>query len=261
MTKMGFHCFHLVSQSPWPVVGSLSVGSGIVSVYLYLSGLLGGLTCSLVVMTVSLVMVQWWRDVSRESLLEGDHTIKVSNGLKLGMVMFIMSEVLFFFSFFFGFFFIELGPPVEYSLLWPPKGIQAVSWMEAPLLNTLILLSSGISITWAHHALLESHYFHARSGMAMTVFLGLLFTWFQYEEYKECSFTISDGFFGSIFFVGTGFHGIHVIIGSIFIVVSWVRMETMKVHESGHTSFEMAAWYWHFVDVVWLFLFISMYYL
>nr|QIN90104.1 cytochrome oxidase subunit 3 [Columbicola passerinae] len=259
----GFHPFHIVDPSPWPVFGSLSLLSSVIMSFLYFYGYgeSSGYFFMWILSLVSIVLTcfQWWRDVSREGTFQGHHTFKVVNGLKLGMVMFILSEVMFFFSFFFGFFFVSLNPDVEIGMKWPPSGVESLSFLSVPLLNTVILLSSGVSITWAHHGILESNFKTTVYGMIWTILLGGVFSFFQFLEYFESNFTISDCVFGSVFFIATGFHGIHVLIGSLFILVSLIRICLNFMTKKNHLGFEMAAWYWHFVDVVWLFLYISIY--
>nr|UYA97790.1 cytochrome c oxidase subunit III [Megacopta horvathi] len=252
------HPYHLVDHSPWPLtgaIGAMTTTSGMVlwfhknEMYLFWLGMI----------ILSLTMYQWWRDIIRESTFQGKHTIKVIEGLKLGMILFIISEVFFFISFFWGFFHSSLSPTVELGMTWPPKGIKTFNPMEIPLMNTMILLCSGITVTWAHHSMMESKFNQVTTSLAMTVALGLYFTALQAFEYLESSFCISDSVYGSSFFMATGFHGIHVIIGTTFLAVCLGRH--MKYHFSNkhHMGFEAAAWYWHFVDVVWLFLYISIY--
>nr|AGY61312.1 cytochrome c oxidase subunit III [Halocaridina rubra] len=258
MTTHSSHTYHLVDMSPWPLTGSISammLTTGLVKWFhqLNIDLLLLGFLATL------LTMVQWWRDTTREGTYQGLHTKRVMTGLKWGMILFITSEVLFFFSFFWAFFHSSLSPAVEIGASWPPTGIQAFNPFQVPLLNTAILLASGATVTWAHHALMESNHTHALQGLALTVVLGLYFTGVQAMEYYEAPFTIADSVYGSTFFVATGFHGLHVIIGSSFLSVCLYRMYMSHFSATHHLGFEAAAWYWHFVDVVWLFLYISIY--
>nr|YP_010449206.1 cytochrome c oxidase subunit III [Falcolipeurus marginalis]UTT72598.1 cytochrome c oxidase subunit 3 [Falcolipeurus marginalis] len=257
--KNGFHPFHIVDMSPWPLFGSLSAMSSILSLYLVLNSLEVLSVFIFCLFSLLMVSFQWWRDVVRESTYQGFHSNKVCSGLSLGVVLFILSEVMFFFSFFFGYFFIALNPDIEIGMCWPPKGIQPLNYMGVPFLNTIILLSSGISITWAHHSILCSNYNQSLISLSITIFLGVIFSFFQGMEYYESSFTMSDGVFGSLFFIATGFHGFHVMIGMIFISVCFFRLLMYQMSDRHHIGFESAAWYWHFVDVVWLFLFVSIY--
>nr|UTN43022.1 cytochrome c oxidase subunit 3 [Chelopistes texanus] len=206
-----------------------------------------------------IVLVQWWRDVIRESTFQGKHSFKTQKGLYLGFLMFIASEVMFFFSFFFAFFFSALNPDISLGLIWPPIGVEPMSYLGVPLLNTIILLSSGVSVTWAHHSLLDGVKNQTFNGLLATVICGMVFMYFQILEYFECSFTIADSVFGSIFFSATGFHGLHVTIGVLFLLIAMIRTKKLHLTPNHHIGFEVSAWYWHFVDVVWLFLFVSIY--
>nr|BAJ08236.1 cytochrome C oxidase asubunit 3 [Acanthosaura armata] len=206
-----------------------------------------------------LISIQWWRDIIREATLQGHHTKKVQKGLRYGMTLFITSEALFFFGFFWAFFFLSYNPSHTLGLQWPPKGITTMDPFDIPLLNTMVLLTSGLTMTWAHHSIMEGHRKSAIYALTMTILLGLYFTALQAMEYHEASFSISDGAFGSTFFVATGFHGLHVMIGTTFITVCLMRQILHHFTTLHHFGFEAAAWYWHFVDLVWIFLFISIY--
>nr|QDI93666.1 cytochrome c oxidase subunit III [Phallospinophylus setosus] len=252
------HPFHLVDFSPWPLTGSigaLTLVSGMVMWFHKLNINLFSLGIMILVMT----MYQWWRDIVREGTFQGLHTINVVNGLKLGMLLFIVSEILFFVSFFWAFFHSSLSPTVEIGMMWPPAGIVTFNPMQIPLLNTVILLCSGITITWAHHAMLSKNHNQTTQSLIITMILGLYFTALQAFEYYEAMFTISDSVYGSCFFMATGFHGIHVIIGTTFIIMCLLRHIKFHFSSKHHFGFEAAAWYWHFVDVVWLFLYITIY--
>nr|QXJ79775.1 cytochrome c oxidase subunit 3 [Suinzona borowieci] len=258
MSQHKNHPFHLVDISPWPILGSLSAMITMMGLikwfHLYNNNLfLWGL------MTMLLVMYQWWRDIVRESTFQGLHTMKVTLGLRWGMILFITSEVFFFISFFWGFFHNSLAPSIEIGMMWPPKGIQTFNPIEIPLLNTLILLTSGLTVTWAHHSLMENNWNQTLQSLGLTVLLGMYFTILQAYEYMEATFTISDSIYGSSFYMTTGFHGLHVIIGTTFLLVCLIRHYFNHFSSLHHFGFEAAAWYWHFVDVVWLFLYISIY--
>nr|YP_010974595.1 cytochrome c oxidase subunit III [Pomacea reevei]WNR57048.1 cytochrome c oxidase subunit 3 [Pomacea reevei] len=250
--------FHLVEFSPWPLtasVGALFLTSG-------LAGWVHGYSILTLILGLTLIgftMFQWWRDIIRESTLQGFHTMQVSKGLRWGMILFITSEVCFFFAFFWAFFHSSLAPSMDLGSCWPPLGIHALNPFEVPLLNTGVLLASGVTITWAHHALMEGNLKEALQGLLFTVILGIYFTFLQAGEYYEASFTIADGVYGSTFFVATGFHGLHVLIGSSFLLVCLMRVWLQHFSIGHHFGFEAAAWYWHFVDVVWLFLYLSIY--
>nr|ALO77556.1 cytochrome c oxidase subunit 3 [Dicronychus sp. DIC01]ARH54369.1 cytochrome c oxidase subunit 3 [Dicronychus cinereus] len=252
------HPYHLVDVSPWPILGAFSAMTmmmGLIkwfhtfNVDLFMLGFLNTL----------LIMYQWWRDITREGTMQGLHTFNVTLGLRWGMILFITSEVLFFVSFFWGFFHSSLAPSIEIGMTWPPKGIQTFNPIQIPLLNTLILISSGISVTWAHHSIMENNYKQAIYSLSITIALGVYFTMLQAYEYLESAFTIADSVYGSSFFMATGFHGLHVIIGTIFLSVCLLRQTLNHFSPNHHFGFEAAAWYWHFVDVVWLFLYISIY--
>nr|YP_626467.1 cytochrome c oxidase subunit III [Branchiostoma japonicum]ABD48673.1 cytochrome c oxidase subunit III [Branchiostoma japonicum] len=252
------HPWHLVEPSPWPLVGgsaAFTLTVGLVMWFHYNSTVLLVLGLMLVVVT----MVQWWRDVIREATFQGCHTSYVLAGLRRGMVLFIISEVFFFLAFFWAFFHSSLAPTVELGVTWPPVGINPLNAFAVPLLNTAVLLSSGVTVTWAHHALMEGKRMEAIQALMFTVMLGLYFTALQAWEYYEAPFTIADGVYGSTFFVATGFHGLHVIIGSTFLIVCLGRQVVYHYTSSHHFGFEAAAWYWHFVDVVWLFLYVCIY--
>ena len=204
-------------------------------------------------------MFVWFRDVVREGTFQGHHTKVVQKGLKMGMILFITSEVMFFFAFFWGFFHSSLAPTVELGSVWPPMGINVLNPWEVPLLNTAILLCSGVTVTWAHHALVAGSRSQALSGLFLTISLGVIFTMLQAFEYLEASFTIADSVYGSCFYMATGFHGFHVLVGTLFLAVCLFRLYNHHFTRQHHLGFEAAAWYWHFVDVVWLFLFVSIY--
>jgi cytochrome c oxidase subunit 3 len=183
----------------------------------------------------------------------------VQQGLRSGMILFIVSEIMFFVAFFWAFFHSSLAPTVELGAIWPPKGIEVMNPFEIPLLNTVILLSSGAAVTWSHHAILASKRQDAILGLVFTIILAVVFTGLQGLEYVEAPFTISDGVYGSTFFLATGFHGFHVFVGTVFLFVCLIRLYKFHFTRTHHFGFEAAAWYWHFVDVVWLFLYVTIY--
>nr|AYN50451.1 cytochrome c oxidase subunit 3 [Corthylus rubricollis] len=252
------HPFHLVDFSPWPLLGSFST-------FIMLMGLIKGFNYheyqlfSLGMTTNLLIMYQWWRDITRESTFQGNHTMKVCNGLRWGMILFITSEVFFFIAFFWAFLHSSLSPSMEIGLNWPPKGIETFNPLEIPLLNTLILLSSGLTITWAHHSLMENNYSQTLISLSLTIFLGIYFSILQSLEYVEAPFTISDSSYGTTFFMTTGLHGMHVMVGTSFLTVCLMRLKNNHFSSIHHFGFEAAAWYWHFVDIVWLCLYLLMY--
>nr|QXE40888.1 cytochrome c oxidase subunit 3 [Geomydoecus aurei] len=252
------HPFHIVTPSPWPVLVSFGCFFMVVMGLEYING--GSIFMFLVSFSlVCLLSFQWWRDVIREGTFQGAHTEEVQTGIRLGVVLFITSELMFFFSFFLSFFYLSLSPDIWLGMNWPPVGVLPVNWLGVPLLNTLILLSSGISVTWAHHGLMGKNLSAGVIGLTLTVILGMIFILFQAMEYYESSFSMPDSSFGSIFYLSTGFHGLHVLIGSVFLMVGLIRLGNKHMSNSHHLGFESAAWYWHFVDVVWLILFLCFY--
>ena len=258
MTLHSNHPFHLVDYRPWPLtgaIGAITSVSGLVQwfhQYRISLFLLGNL---IVILTV----FQWWRDVSREGTFQGLHTLIVVTGLRWGIILFIVSEVLFFVSFFWAFFHRSLSPSIEIGSIWPPQGIKSFNPSQIPLLNTVILLTSGITVTWAHHRMIEGNHSQSTQALFFTVLLGIYFSILQAYEYQEAPFRIADSVYGSTFYMATGFHGIHVLIGTSFLLVCLIRHLNNHFSKIHHFGFEAAAWYWHFVDVVWLFLYISVY--
>ena len=254
------HLYHLVDRSPWPLTvsfGLLFATSGLVC---YMNRVSNGFFIFLlgfVITTLSLYL--WWRDVVRESTYQGNHTLVVQKGLKLGFMLFIGSEVLFFAGFFWAFFHSSLSPSVFLGLIWPPVNIIVLNPWSIPLLNTVILLLSGLSITWVHFGLIAGKYMQVYYGFLVTLFLAVLFTGLQVGEYMNAPFNITDSVYGSSFFSLTGLHGLHVVIGSIFIFVCFIRFLNFHFTVKHHLGFEFASWYWHSVDVVRLFLFVFVY--
>lgn len=258
MSRHSHHTYHLVDIRPWPLTGSIRaimLTTGLIKWFHQFRADLLYLRFIAVILTI----IQWWRDVVREGTYQGLHTGAVIKGLRWGIILFILSEVLFFFSFFWAFFHRRLSPVVEVGRYWPPRGIEPFNPFGVPLLNTTILLSSGATVTWSHHAILNSNHKEALQSLMLTVMLGLYFTGLQAFEYIEASFSIADSIYGSTFFVATGFHGLHVIIGSSFLSVCLFRLYKCHFSSYHHFGFEAAAWYWHFVDVVWLFLYVFIY--
>jgi len=263
------HDYHLVDPSPWPFIGSVAAFITAVGAIMWMHG------STSAIMLVGLVLVlytmfMWWRDVINEAH-KGDHTPVVSLHLRYGMLMFIASEVMFFVAWFWAFFDASLfsGEAIQQARVaatggvWPPKGTHVFNPWDLPFLNTLILLTSGTTVTWAHHALLNNDRKGLIWGLVLTVVLGALFTGVQAYEYAHAAFAFSrdngGNIYGSTFFMATGFHGFHVLIGTIFLIVCLLRAIKGHFTPQQHFGFEAAAWYWHFVDVVWLFLFACVY--
>jgi cytochrome c oxidase subunit 3 len=254
------HSYHLVDPSPWPLIaalGAFMLTSGLV---LFMHKFVGGwqlLTTGFSI--IIYMMYTWWRDIIREATFEDQHSIAVQKGLRLGMVLFIVSEIMFFFAFFWAFFHSSIAPVYNIGGVWPPKAISTINTFTIPLTNTFLLLTSGATVTWAHHALLARAKKHTLVALIFTLVLAVLFTCLQGFEYVNAPFNISDGVYGSCFYMATGFHGFHVFVGTIALFVSFIRIILNHFTNKHHFGFESAIWYWHFVDVVWLFLFINVY--
>lgn len=257
--NLNTHRFHIVTPSPWPLYSSVAVFVLLVSTVSYMHRFIGGGNGMLLgTLLLIISMFVWWRDVIREGTWQGHHTSVVQKGLRLGFALFIVSEVMFFFSIFWAFFHSSLSPAIELGSIWPPVGLEILDPWKIPALNTLILLMSGVTITLAHHGIIGKSGI-AHWGFCATVVLAVFFTLLQVFEYVNASFDIADGVYGSTFFLATGFHGFHVFVGTCFIAVCWIRYSLGHFNASHHVGFESAAWYWHFVDVVWLFLFLTIY--
>nr|AIZ58129.1 cytochrome c oxidase subunit III [Didemnum vexillum] len=249
--------FHLVDQSPWPFlmgVGAFFTFSSFFFFFLYIKSY-----SMIFVIFVIMILFNWWRDVVRESTYMGFHTPMVKKNIYYGMILFIVSELFFFLGFFWTFMHSSLTLSVELNGVWPPVGINTFNPMGVPFLNTIVLLSSGFTITWSHYSFLKNMYNFGLIGIFYTVILGMLFTFLQGMEYMDCSYCMNDSVFGSIFFLGTGFHGLHVIIGTIFLIISMIRMYLGHFSVESHVGLECSIWYWHFVDVIWIFLYIMFY--
>nr|YP_010852722.1 cytochrome c oxidase subunit III [Provespa barthelemyi]WGL39462.1 cytochrome c oxidase subunit III [Provespa barthelemyi] len=252
------HPYHIVSMSPWPLILSINILLMAISMikWFYFMNLN---LMFFSILALMLSMYQWWRDVIREGTYQGMHTNSMMKNLKTGMILFIVSEVFFFISMFWTYFHASLSPSIEIGMLWPPKNIIMFNPYDIPLLNSIILITSGMTITWSHHSLMENNINSSILTLLYTIFLSTMFTMCQYFEYNEATFTIADSIFGSIFFLTTGFHGIHVLIGTIFLFISLIRMIQKHFSKIHHFGYEAAIWYWHFVDIVWLFVYTWLY--
>lgn len=262
------HLFHIIDPSPWPFFVSITLFNVLTGVILWVNKYIIGGNIFIISFVILVLFVQFWfTDIIREGSFEGKHSIFVQKGLKLGMILFIVSEIMFFFGFFWAYFHFSLSPAIEIGCLWPPYSIQIFDYLHIPLYNTFILLVSGICVTWCHHNIIltknesPDKYLVEDTIIALilTILLAIHFTSYQILEYTEASFNISDSVYGSIFFMATGFHGFHVLVGTLFLFVCLIRL--LKGHFSikHHLGLEFAIWYWHFVDVVWLFLYVCVY--
>ena len=254
------HPFHLVDNSPWPIFTSFTLFGLAMNSALTMHGYIGtSLWVVLNIITLFYVMFLWFRDIVSEGTYLGNHTVEVRNGINLGFILFIVSETLFFIGIFWAFGHSAIAPTVEIGAIWPPLGIEAIGPTDLPLLNTLLLLSSGATLTYSHHYLINGNRYHALLGLFITIASAVIFMICQYIEYITSSFTIADGVFGSVFYMGTGFHGLHVLVGIIMLSISYWRIWNYHSTKTHHLGFHTSVLYYHFVDVVWLFLFILFY--
>lgn len=253
--------YHLVDSSPWPLLVSYSMLSLTVGAVMSMQLIRRGVSLFLSGLNLTTSgMFLWFKDVTIEGTYQGWHTKEVKNGLIIGVALFIVSEAFAFLSVFWAFFHSSLSPAIEMGGMWPPIGINAIDPFAVPLLNTVLLLSSGAWVTYGHHALIAEIRVFAIIGTTITVVLAVVFTLLQWYEYLDAGFSIADGIYGTSFYAATGLHGFHVIIGTIFILVGLVRLVGYHLTSQHHLGFESAILYWHFVDVVWLFLFVSVYF-
>lgn len=250
--------WHSVSPSPWPLLMSISVFSTAVGFVLWVSK---NFPYFMFIGLISIVLIftLWCKDVIIEATYQGAHTLRVIYTLKMGFYFFVLSEAMFFTSFFWAYFHSMLSPSPEIGVSWPPKGIDAISPLGIPLLNTIILVWSGIFASASHHFCKGKNKEHALMSLNLSFLLGILFTIVQYYEFKWCTFTIADSVFGSTFFILTGFHGFHVLIGTIFLIVNYYRLKYNHFTPNRHLGLECAIVYWHFVDIIWILVYIVVY--
>jgi cytochrome c oxidase subunit 3 len=254
------HPYHLVRPSIWPLASSLSAGLFTFGIVMFMHKQAGGQTVALAgLFGILACMFFWWWDVIKESIVEKVHNKITEIGLRFGMILFIASEVMFFVAFFWAFFDASLFPREAIGYIWPPENIKVFDPFDLPFLMTMILLLSGCTVTWAHHAVQIGDNRQLVRALGLSVFLGFFFLGFQVYEYSHAAYKFTDGIYASTFYMATGFHGFHVFVGTIFLAVCWFRAMRGHFTPEKHFGFEAAAWYWHFVDVVWLFLFIAVY--
>ena len=261
------HEYHLVDNSIWPFATGLnlfSIGTALVLVIQQYSKGIWLLYLSIVILTI--ILYNWWKDVVREASYMGFHNERVIRGIYIGIILFIISEIFLFIGLFWAYIHSALNNTTALGSLWPPIGIEKINPIELPLLNTLLLLSAGFSVTWAHHGYitknvteLTSGFNPSNVGFVIGILLAIIFTGFQYIEYLTCGFDISDSAFASCFYLATSFHGFHVIVGALFLLSAFLRINLYHFTRIQHTNLICSLWYFHFTDVVWLLLFIVMY--
>jgi cytochrome c oxidase subunit 3 len=254
------HPYHIVDPSPWPLITALGAFFTTFGFVMYMHFYQNGfLLFALGLLLVILTSAIWWRDGIREATFEGHHNSYVRKGVKMGMILFILSEVMFFFAFFWAFFHSSLNPTIEIGCVWPPKGIIAINPWHVPLLNTFVLVTSGAYVTWAHYAILAGYRKESINALIYTIIFAAFFTFLQAYEYSVAPFNISDSVYGSVFYMTTGLHGSHVLIGTIFLIICLFRHLAHHFTRTHHVGFECASWYWHFVDIVWIFVYFFIY--
>lgn len=252
------HQFHLVDPSPWPFLISFALLSFTVLTTITLNTINKTIT-TIRFLLITWIIKIWWRDIQRESTFQGNHTKSVIISIKYGIILFISSEILLFTSLFWRFFHHSLTPSQEIGLIWPPVSIITFNPLRIPLLNTIILLTRGITITWTHSRICNNNFHETKKRLSITIVLGIYFSILQIFEYTESPFSIRDSVYGRSFFLTTGFHGVHVIVGTIFLTHCIFRIIKLHFNSNHHIGIELAIWYWHFVDIVWLFLYTSIY--
>jgi len=246
--------YHLVTVSPWPFLVSQTLFSFAVGFVAYMHGYNNTLYIISLLLTAAISYL-WWKDVVRESTYQGNHTIAVVSGIQLGVILFIVSELMLFISFFWALLHSSLSPSIELASTWPPIGITAIDKFSVPLLNTILLLSSGAAVTWYHHSIVQG--IRQLTALRITILLAIVFTLLQALEYKTNSFNITDSVYSTTFYSLTGLHGLHVIIGTLFLIVALFRMS--HISQNHHIGFLAASWYWHFVDIIWIVVYIIVY--
>lgn len=255
------HPFHIVEQRPWPIISSINVFN-----IIYLSLTYWKITniINIIFINISIIIllstaILWWRDIIRERSYQGNHTYKVYSGIKISIVSFISTEIIFFFSLFWSLFYFRLSPEIEIRNSWPPIFISPVNPFHIPLINRIILITSGSFVTWSHFCIINRRYSNSIKSLLATITLGWIFRVLQIYEYFNTQFSLNDNVYGSVFYILTGFHGFHVIVGTLFLIINFIRLWKREINTNHHFSLEAAAWYWHFVDVVWIYLYLFLY--
>nr|AKM70097.1 cytochrome oxidase subunit III [Macropodaphis sp. YW-2015] len=250
--------YYILNLSPWPILMSFNSFNFLISNIMMMNFKFNSFFIINILIMI-LVSILWWRDIIRESTFQGNHNFYIMNLIKFSMILFIISEMFLFISFFWNFLHNSLAPSIELGLNWPPKNINFFNPLLIPLLNTIILLTSSFTITLTHLLMLNNNKKKTLNFLKMTIILSIYFLFLQIIEYKQAMFTFSDSVFGSSFFIATGFHGLHVIIGTLFLLINLLRMIKLHFSFMHHISFELSAWYWHFIDIIWLFLYMTFY--
>lgn len=254
------HPYHIVTNSPWPFITSFFLFFFALGFAMILHDYNGGKSLMyLGFFGILFSIFTWCRDIIREGIYEGTHTKLVELGLKKGVIIFLIAETMTFGGFSLSFFYSALSPSYTLGSIWPPLGVNSINPWSIPLLNTIILLTSGATITLAHHALILGKRLYTIYSLFITCILATIFTLLQIIEYFESNFSMSDGIYGSIFFLLTGFHGLHVIIGTFLIFICILRTISYHFTKQSFFGLEISIWYWHFVDIIWLFIFVSIY--
>lgn len=254
------HYFFLLNLRPWPFIIRISSFNLLLSLIFFLKFF--SFNCFfLSLLNLIIISFFWWITYRSEFNLEGKNSLTLEKGIKLRIILFISSEVFFFFSFFWSYFHYFLSPRIELGLRWPPVNIEPFDFLGVPLINTLVLIRSGLTVTVRHYFLIEGKSKNSNFWLFLTISLGIFFSFLQIMEYKNSFFSIRDRRFGTSFFMLTGFHGIHVLIGSIYLATTLIRSIYISRSTSNFLSFELSSWYWHFVDVVWIFLYCFLYYI
>lgn len=250
--------YFILNLRPWPILISFNAFNLLISNIIIINFKIN-IFSFINLIIIFIISSLWWRDIIRESTFQGNHNFYIINLIKLRIILFIISEIFLFISFFWNFLHNSLAPSIELGLNWPPKNIQFFNPLLIPILNTIILLTSRFTITLTHFYLLNNNKSKRLIFINLTIILSIYFLILQIIEYNEATFTFSDSIFGSSFYIATGFHGIHVIIGTIFLLINIIRMIKIHISFLHHIRFELAAWYWHFIDIIWLLLYITFY--